>query len=346
MVTIHKTPYKIDLTKSSDQFKPGLPFSIIAFVNFHDKQVPVSDKLNPVEFTTVFYYDVMRICTRRRNGRSEDFDFDESEFDESYVPKPYECREEKNFEEKKEVFLVNGMAKIDIEMPSNTTKFKVFAKYLETENMLWNIEKAETENDEYIQAKLATENPVLSQKVKINVLANKPMKRLTYQVLSKGGVVSSETLSVPDTKTFVFEFTPSLAMIPQVKVVVYYITDDGEIISDSLDIEFGNELRNFVGIELSKGQAKPGEDLDITVSSNANSFVGLLGVDQSVLLLKKGNDIEKSTVFDELGNYHQISEYNFDWSISDDYRSYRDFDFRYSVIITNAKMEYGKNSSL
>jgi hypothetical protein len=268
-------------------------------VKFHDKQVPVSDKHNPVKFTTKFYYDIMRTCTRRRYFNL--FHYEPSTgFEQStgfgkpplYTNETYECREEKTIEEQKEVFLVNGVAKIDIQMPSNSTRIDIIAKYLETEGSTRYIQKAETANDEYIQAKLATENPVLSQKVKINVLATKPLKQLTYQVLSKGDVVSSETLSVPDAKSFHIEFTPSLAMIPKVNFVVFYITDDGEIISDSLDIEFGNELRNFVDIDLSKNQAKPGENLDIIVSSNANSFVGLLGVDQSVLLLKKGNELK------------------------------------------------------
>jgi hypothetical protein len=43
-----------------------------------------------------------------------------------------------------------------------------------------------------------------------------------------------------------------------------------------------------VKLELSTLQAGPGQNLDITINTNPNSFVGLLGVDQSVLLLKKG----------------------------------------------------------
>ena len=35
-------------------------------------------------------------------------------------------------------------------------------------------------------------------------------------------------------------------------------------------------------------QAKPGEKVDIKVTTNPDSYVGLMGVDQSVLLLKSG----------------------------------------------------------
>lgn len=81
--------------------------------------------------------------------------------------------------------------------------------------------------------------------------------------------------------------------------------------------------------------------MDISVSTRINSFVGLLGVDQSVLLLKKGNDIEPSMVFDELEKYGATERSNYSY-----YQSYnRDVvDFRDSraIIITNAKDPFCK----
>lgn len=35
-------------------------------------------------------------------------------------------------------------------------------------------------------------------------------------------------------------------MVPNARVIIYYIRPDGEIISDTLKIEFGDELQNFV----------------------------------------------------------------------------------------------------
>jgi CD109 antigen len=149
-------------------------------------------------------------------------------------------------------------------------------------------------------------------------------------------------MTIPNKKSFQFEFMPTLEMVPKASVIVFYITDDGEIISDSLKIEFGNELRNFVDVDLSKDQTKPGEELEICVSSKPNSYVGLLGVDQSVLLLKKGNDIDKSTVFEELGKYNEVIKHNYEWSRDYDYTFYNDFKSSEAVIITNADKQYGK----
>lgn len=96
-----------------------------------------------------------------------------------------------------------------------------------------------------------------------------------------------------------------------------------------------------VKLELSADQAKPGDLLNITITTKPNSYVGLLGVDQSVLLLKKGNDIEKSSVFEELEKYNTKTRWNRRW-YGGSWSSYSDFDSSGAVVLTNAKDEYRK----
>lgn len=188
------------------------------------------------------------------------------------------------------------------------------------------------------------------------------MNQLTYQVLGRGDVIVTKTLPVYGLKKFNFRFLASFAMVPKANLVVYYIRADGELISDHLKIQLGDELQNFVSvkiffkrkfhihchlkiiqidIELSEDQAKPGENLNIVINTKPNSYVGILGVDQSVLLLKKGNDLEKSTIFDELDKYNEKTRFNRRW-YGDHYGSYSDFDSSGAAIITNAKEEIRK----
>ena len=46
-----------------------------------------------------------------------------------------------------------------------------------------------------------------------------------------------------------------------------------------------------VKINTNSEETQPGTDVELTVETKPNSYVGILGVDQSVLLLKSGNDI-------------------------------------------------------
>lgn len=80
-------------------------------------------------------------------------------------------------------------------------------------------------------------------------------------------------------------------MAPTAHVLVSYVTEDGELVADSLDIELDGTLQNFVDIKVTPGETNPGANVDLTITSKPNSYVGILGVDQRSLLLKSGNDI-------------------------------------------------------
>lgn len=45
-----------------------------------------------------------------------------------------------------------------------------------------------------------------------------------------------------------------------------------------------------------RNETKPGETCSLTVKADPKSYVGLLAVDQSVLLLSGGNDISEDVV--------------------------------------------------
>jgi len=70
----------------------------------------------------------------------------------------------------------------------------------------------------------------------------------------------------------------------------------------------------------------------------------LLGVDQSVLLLRSGNDIDINMVKDEVATYLPVNQYNNDWSEPITYNYYTDFSSSDSFIMTNANPEYGEFS--
>lgn len=75
------------------------------------------------------------------------------------------------------------------------------------------------------------------------------MSSLSYLILGRGDVIVSKTLPVYGGSTYNFRFLASFAMIPKANLIVYYIRPDGEIISDHLKIELGEELNNYVTIE-------------------------------------------------------------------------------------------------
>lgn len=51
-----------------------------------------------------------------------------------------------------------------------------------------------------------------------------------------------------------------------------------------------------MALSIDKNTIEPGEDIKFTVKAAPDSYIGLLAVDQSVLLLKSGNDLTKELV--------------------------------------------------
>nr|KAG5689545.1 hypothetical protein BaRGS_008920 [Batillaria attramentaria] len=97
------------------------------------------------------------------------------------------------------------------------------------------------------------------------------------------------------------------AMAPSARLVLYYVRQDGEVITDSMSFAVDGAFENEVTVKMDHTEAEPGDSVQVTVSATPQSTAYLLAVDQSVLLLKSGNDITAGQVFNDLKNYDTIS---------------------------------------
>lgn len=101
-----------------------------------------------------------------------------------------------------------------------------------------------------------------------------------------------------------FEFFPIFDYAPEAQILVYCIRDE-RIVSTKLSVELYDDFNNFIDLNATQEMIKPGEMVDIQVKSNPNSYIGLLGVDQSVLLLRDGNDLSRNEIWNQLKSFHQ-----------------------------------------
>jgi CD109 antigen len=72
------------------------------------------------------------------------------------------------------------------------------------------------------------------------------------------------------------------------------------VLVDAIDFRVDGLFKNNVTLSVNRQMAEPGDAVRFTVRAAPNSFVGLLAVDQSVLLLKGGNDLGKELVEQDL----------------------------------------------
>lgn len=103
-------------------------------------------------------------------------------------------------------------------------------------------------SDNFIQATLETERPIVNLDVDIVVNSTQPMRSVNYILMGRGDVLITNTFQVENKKQFKFHFTATHAMVPVCHLIVYYVRPDGELIGDALDIEVDGLLQNFVSI--------------------------------------------------------------------------------------------------
>lgn len=174
--------------------------------------------------------------------------------------------------------------------------------------------------------------PTLNKEIFVEVQSNDLLEGFTYQIISRGKIVFADSVTVPKRKYHVFKFLASFDIVPKAHIIVYYLKND-EIISSKIDLEIRDDLNNFIKLKLSSNHVRPGENISIDVSTSPKSYVGLLGIDQSVLLLKKNEDLTIDDALSEREFYqYQFHEKNVVEPITPYYHSYYgDFRVRLNV---------------
>lgn len=169
------------------------------------------------------------------------------------------------------------------------------------------------------------------------------MENFTYQVIGHGKVIYSGNVAVPERKYHVFKFKATFDLVPKATVIVYRFKN-GEIVAAKIEITIDEDLNNFIKLKLSKSETKPGEDVSIDVISTDGSYVGLVGVDQSVLLLKKNDGLTKEEALREMNEYqdHYLNVENGPWQVTP--RNYINeyfsvFERSHLILFTNAKQD-------
>ncbi|CAG9811984.1 unnamed protein product [Chironomus riparius] len=345
-VHIERSPYKLDISYDKYSVKSGLPFKFTAKLSLHDKDMPITDKNNPIKFHLQYKYDVMSTCITR--DYPKDFDpwfkvrnpnstvTQRTLTEDDLIKKEIECRDERSIDEVKEAYPVNGLAEAYVIISGNITEVEIKLSYLDTETYTQRVKTSISANNQFLQAHVISKEISTGQNIKIRVESNTIIKYLIYKVIGGSNMIDSKLVRFNPSKEYTLEIMTTPSMGSSVDVLVYYITEDGELVSDKVDVNIDN-LGNYMNLHLSTEQAEPSENINITIDSNPHSYIGLLGVDQSVLLVKHPeNDIDSSAIAREKMYYQSYDIYN---DNSYGYKAYRNYeDFRLGIFaISNAK---------
>ncbi|XP_039950325.1 CD109 antigen isoform X1 [Bactrocera tryoni] len=283
-INLHSERYRIEGVNVPTNYQPGKPTKITVVVKNVDGS-PVSDTKNKAKLIVHPPRDYMF-----RDYLSKD---------EATTPKEADkiMEFESNLDE-------HGMATFEFTLAETDRYYTVKCEFLDTTTYLSSISKfiPTIDTPELLKLTVNTKKPRLSKPVVVEVISSEKIPYFVYTIVARGNILKSEYVDVPEGRqSQTIKFIPTFEMIPKASLYVHYVYDNNLRFEEKA-IQFEKQFENTIDIS-AQPQAKPGEQVQLHITTDPDSFVGLLGVDQSVLLLKSGNDITQEQIFNTLGDY-------------------------------------------
>uniref|UniRef100_A0A8C3EFY8 Uncharacterized protein n=1 Tax=Corvus moneduloides TaxID=1196302 RepID=A0A8C3EFY8_CORMO len=116
----------------------------------------------------------------------------------------------------------------------------------------------------------------------------KRMITVHYVLNTEGYRSQNGTLTIP--------LVVSEEMAPALRLLVYTLHPDKELVADSVQLPVEKCFKNKVHLEFSEKQMNPASNVSLVIEAAANSFCAVRAMDQSVLLLKPETELTTEMV--------------------------------------------------
>ncbi|XP_016984792.2 alpha-2-macroglobulin isoform X2 [Drosophila rhopaloa] len=143
----------------------------------------------------------------------------------------------------------------------------------------------------------------IGQEYQVTLNSSRPLKYFVYNIVGRGNILETKRVELEEPKKTVnVTIKPTFLTSPNGRVYFYYVDETGEFryAEETFSVEV--ELQNKIEIKAPE-EVKPGADVELEIKTPPKSFVGLLAVDQSVLLLGNNNDLNKDSFNWRLNGY-------------------------------------------
>ena len=173
----------------------------------------------------------------------------------------------------KEYEIQNGLLERHVlDVPKNTTDLYIRATYKGRKYSVHHYSASSSKNDHFIQLNVLNKPNnknvyKTGDKVEFEIRTTQPISNYTLMVVKQSNIVSANyKLKEPSTsEKLSIDVDHKLA--PNFKVIVFYLTNENQIIGDQRTIEVSDLFRTPIDLQSSTNQTQPGEKVDITVKT-------------------------------------------------------------------------------
>uniref|UniRef100_A0A0K8VI38 CD109 antigen n=3 Tax=Bactrocera latifrons TaxID=174628 RepID=A0A0K8VI38_BACLA len=152
---------------------------------------------------------------------------------------------------------------------------------------------------------VSTQFPTIDGPMEVHLASREPFPSFVCVIVGRGNIVYSNIIEVPNggwSQTHTFFITPTYEMMPEAHIFVYFIKR-GNMVSYETTFSVKSAFKNTLTFDTPE-IIKPGIVLSLSIFTEPNSYVGLLGMDKDALMLKTENDLNTRQIFNDLSNVH------------------------------------------
>ncbi len=201
--------------------------------------------------------------------------------------------------------------------PDEQTEFiKITASFIRNRKILqeediFAVERAiryKSPSKSYIQVTSSTLNPEVGNYMIFTVKLNQYVNFVYYHIVSSSRILFTNILKM-NGKQKTFDIGLTRDMAPSAHIVVYFIRDDGELVSDSYNFHVNiSSVQNKVNMTINRRKDFTGDTVEILSYASPQSFIGFGASEESVFrLYNGGNIITNIHIYDELYSFDKFS---------------------------------------
>ncbi|KAL3876288.1 hypothetical protein ACJMK2_034153 [Sinanodonta woodiana] len=287
-VQFYSEPYSMSFSSGSlRNFKPGLPYEAYLILHQADGRPVISSDKSVEVITYVKFYDES-VHKYRAHTIAHEY----------YAPPPTG------------VLTLHANPPVDSQSLHFEVHFKGFQASIDVEKPSFTI------GNGALQISMNSTVAAVGHNVTFEVLSTDHIGELFYLVVANNLVVQSGKGNGLGHRSTNIIFKITEKMQPYAQLIVYYFKNSTEWNADStyFDVNDGSAIfKNKVSLAFDKTTAEPGDGINLQITTDPKSLINLLAVDQSVLLMKTGNDISQTDVISSLKSATKPTESYYDW---------------------------------
>ncbi|XP_005101040.1 CD109 antigen [Aplysia californica] len=186
-------------------------------------------------------------------------------------------------------------------------------------------------SNSYISVTTSTAHPQVDEYIIFHVKVSHYVSAIFYQIMAQGNIIIGDELEMTSRQK-TFSIGLSREMVPVARIVVYYIREPEEIVTDVLNFFVNGTRHNMVKLGINRGKDFTRDTIEFNAEADPGSYVAFSGMLLDLYSRGLSDGITENKLIDELMTYDEPANASYRqlWRVSDteyEYKFFHGYDY-------------------